>query len=117
MNSYPKTFEMTRELVDQWCLVTGDDNPIHRDVEEVVKYGKPVVPGFLISSLVTHNPEPNWAVARMNIKFCEPVYVGDTIHVKYKMLKERSKLKVVLVNFFVKDDLKQSIEMTTVKLY
>jgi len=117
MNYYPKTFDITRELVDQWCALTGDNNPIHRDVEEVIKYGKPVAPGFLITSLITHNPEPNWAVAKMNIKFSEPVYVGDTINIRYKVLKERSKLKVVLVEFYVEYNLKQSIEMTTVRLY
>ena len=116
MKFYPKTFEMSRELVDQWCSLTGDDNPIHQDSDDIVRYEKPVVPGFLITSLITHEPEPNWAVAKMNVKYHRPVYVGDTIKVRYNILKERSKLKVIHAEFLVEDDLKQTIEMTTVRL-
>ena len=44
--------EITPELVEQYCNLIGDDNPIH-DPDNTVKYGQPVAPGILVTALIT----------------------------------------------------------------
>lgn len=117
MISYHKTFTLTRELVDKWISITGDDNPIHKE-DSTLKYGKPVVPGFLVTSFITHQPmTPNWAVAKINVKYHDAVFIDDTINAKYEVIKERpGKLRVTYIEIYVGTVLKQSAEITTVAL-
>ena len=77
--------KITPELVKEYCAVIGDNNPIHDD-DNTVKYGHPVAPGILVTAMITRNPKPYWALAKLNVRYHNAVYVGDTIEfeINYK---------------------------------
>jgi acyl dehydratase len=62
--------------------LSGDMNPHHTDAAfcALTKFGRPIVPGFLVASMATHIGG-QWAVlaARFHMDFTAPVYAGDTI--------------------------------------
>jgi len=85
-------FEIVRNIsqqqVDAFCSCVNDWNPIHRP-----EYSTPMVPGMLTASLMLENPEPMWMVAKLEHRFCGPVFVGiDTVY-KYTVLHDRSTTK------------------------
>ena len=107
--------KITPELVKEYCAVIGDNNPIHDD-NNTVRYGHPVAPGILVTAMITRNPKPYWALAKLNVRYHDAVYVGDTIEISNKILKDKLKVCVAEILIHVNDELKQTIEMTTIKL-
>ena len=107
--------EVTPEMVSKYCDVIGDNNPIH-DPDNTVKYGQPVAPGILVTALITRNPKPYWALGKLNVRYHDAVYIGDTIEITHKTLREKKSVVVNEIYIHVGDSLKQTIEMTTVKI-
>jgi len=62
--------------------LSGDFNPHHIDAGfcKLTKFGRPIVPGFLVAAMATHIGG-QWAVlaSRFEMDFLAPVYIGDTI--------------------------------------
>ena len=113
-NSFMK-IEITPDLVKKYCDIIEDTNPIHHE-EDTIKYGDPVAPGILVTAMITRNPKPYWALAKLNVRYHNAVYIGDTIEIKHHVLKEKSKICVNHITISVGDSVKQTIEMTTIKL-
>lgn len=107
--------EITKELVAQYCNIIGDDNPIH-NLDNTIKYGQPVAPGILVTALITRNPKPYWALAKLNVRYHDAVYIGDIVEISHKIIKEKSKVCVNEITISVGTSIKQVIEMTTIKL-
>lgn len=110
-------FTFTEEMVRMFIEISGDDNPIHDpDNSDIKKYGKPVVPGFMVAAAISQRPPKNWVVVKVNIKMSGAVFVGDTVKVKRVIEKERGKLRQYVGTISIGDEIKQSIEFTTIKL-
>ena len=69
--------------------ITGDFNPIHVNHEYAKKsiFSNRIVHGMLTSSLIstilgTKLPGPGTVFLEQNIKFKNPVYIGDTVYAK-----------------------------------
>ncbi|MFA6448123.1 MAG: MaoC family dehydratase [bacterium] len=62
--------------------LSGDFNPHHVDAEfcKLTKFGRPIVPGFLVGAMATHIGG-QWAVlaSQFHLDFLAPVYIGDTV--------------------------------------
>ena len=107
--------EITPDLVKKYCDIIEDTNPIHHE-EDTIKYGDPVAPGILVTSMITRNPKDYLALAKLNVRYHNAVYIGDTIDIKHHVLKEKSKICVNHITIPVGYSVKQTIEMTTIKL-
>lgn len=104
---------ITPELVKKYCEAVGDDNPIHTEDNS---YGKPIAPGILVTAMISRSPEPYWALAKLNVKYVDAVYVGDTITLDSTVLKQRAKICIAETSISVDGVVKQTIEMTLVKV-
>jgi 3-hydroxybutyryl-CoA dehydratase len=69
--------------------VTWDVDPLHTDAiyAESTDFGRPIVPGLLTASLLTHLGGL-WAfmATHMDLTFVSPVYVGDTIKAQAEII-------------------------------
>src|ERR1043166_6954423 len=90
---------VTEADIVNFAGLSGDFNPIHMDHEfcKTTYFKKPIAHGMLVFSIGTglgvNNP-PMRTVAFMSIKewkFQEPVFIGDTIHVKAKVLEKEER--------------------------
>lgn len=106
--------EITPTMVEQYCELIGDNNPLHKFPIEGYS-NQPIAPGLLVTALMTRDPEPNWAVVKLNIKYLEPVFIGDTIEITSRILKQKSKICIREVTINVGNFVKQIIEVTAVK--
>lgn len=76
--------------------ISGDFNPIHMDHEFVrtTTYGKPIAHGLLVvavASGLSLNSPPMRTIAFVGIRdwqFLEPVFIGDTIHIRTTLLEK-----------------------------
>jgi len=104
---------ITEADIVQFGSLTGDFNPMHFDAEYMGKHllGKRVAHGMLtLSYAVGQAYQLGFlegtvlAFRAIEMKFSEPVYIGDTIHVEISVreTKEASRLGGGLVTFEVR---------------
>tara|TARA_Y100000588_G_C13379413_1_gene554173 strand:+ start:31 stop:447 length:417 start_codon:yes stop_codon:yes gene_type:complete len=102
--------KITEEMLSGFKAITGDDNPLHNDLEFAKKRGfhDKVVYGMLTTSLLStlagvYLPGKYSLIHSTRIFFHKPVFVGDTITVSGKV-KEKDeryniiKLKIIMEN-------------------
>ena len=77
---FTRTFTETDTML--FVGLSGDFNPHHTDAEfcALTRFGKPIVPGFLVAAMATHIGG-QWAVlaSQFHLDFLAPVYIGDTV--------------------------------------
>ncbi|MBR6158800.1 MAG: MaoC family dehydratase [Lachnospiraceae bacterium] len=80
---------VTEEMMESFCRMTGDINPLHNDKEYAGSLGHPgrVVYGMLTASLLStlagvYLPGKRSLIQEVKVKFVKPVYIGDTITVE-----------------------------------
>lgn len=80
---------ITETMMEQFYMITGDCNPLHRDDEFAHKKGfsEKVVYGMLSASFLStlagvYLPGENSLIHEVETKFVKPVLVGDTLEVK-----------------------------------
>lgn len=88
--SLTKTF--TIEDVREFARISHDSNPIHMDEEYASSsfFKSRLVHGILVSGLIsavlgTRLPGPGSIYTSQNLRFCAPVFPGDTITAKVKV--------------------------------
>jgi len=106
------TFErrITKEDVDLFIQLTGDDNPVHTDTKaaQSVGFQSPIVHGMLCASFIstligTKLPGHGSVWLSQNLSFNEPVYVGDTLTISgtamsYSINTHISKIDIEIAN-------------------
>lgn len=102
--------QVTESDLDAFCNLTGDDNPLHMDVEYASKtnFKERVVHGMLTASFIstmigTQIPGKGSLLSEQHIRFLVPVRIGDMIRVwvKVKNISQAERivfLKTVIYN-------------------
>jgi acyl dehydratase len=95
-------FDVTQDIVNEYCRATGDNDWIHTDPVRARRdgpYGGTIAPGFWTVSMLTHLSRnatgadcPAGAVLAINygfdrVRFPGPVRVGARIRIKFKLLE------------------------------
>lgn len=87
------TKTITKNDINTFANVTGDHNPVHMDEEYAKKtiFKKRIAHGFLSASLIStvianKLPGPGSIYLRQNLKFLAPVFIGDLLTVKVKVI-------------------------------
>lgn len=83
-----KTIVIDQEKVNEFCRCVNDFNSIHSE-----NYSNPIVPGMLTTSLMFEKPGDFWRLAKMDVKYSYPVFVGIPVVYQYLLVNERSNFK------------------------
>lgn len=89
--------------------ICGDFNPVHVNEQEAVKsiFGQRVAHGMLVASFIStvlgmHLPGPGTIYMGQEMRFCKPVYIGDTITAQVKIVelgaKGNAELETIVFN-------------------
>lgn len=84
------TASVAKTVVDtdilKFAYASGDQNPVHLDEEyaKTTRFGKRIAHGMLSASFIstvlgTRMPGPGTIYLEQTLKFCRPVFIGDTI--------------------------------------
>lgn len=99
----------TQKEVDDFCELVQDTNRIHRsDVG--------IVPGLMVTSIITKNPEPGIMLGDLKVRYLNPLYVNQEFELVIASKKE--KLGKIFVEYEIKTDncVIQKIHSTLVRI-
>ena len=93
--------KITQKLMDNFFKLTGDCNPLHRDLDyaKSVGFDKNVVYGMLTASFLStlagvYLPGKYSLIHTIETDFVKPVFVGDTLTVKGIVKEKNDDFKV-----------------------
>ncbi len=101
---------ITEEMVNDFARISGDYNPIHMDDEfaKTTRYKKRIAHGMLAASFISR--ALNEAIGQggvylsQTLKFTNPIYIGEMIHVNLKVTAFREEKGFASVETTVTDD-------------
>jgi acyl dehydratase len=99
--------QVTNEMVLQFAEVTGDKNPVHIDEEyaKTTRFGRRIAHGMLsagfISRALAMHLGPGGIYLAQTLKFLNPVYIGDHLLIKLKVLNIREEKGIAVVETLV----------------
>jgi 3-hydroxybutyryl-CoA dehydratase len=93
-------FKITEEEVEQYAVVSGDDNPIHLDIEAAKQQGfsNKIVHGMLtaakvLSTISNEILTPQEWVCQHEFTFTSPVYLRDQITLTIKQMEHKIRVE------------------------
>ncbi|MBR4462216.1 MAG: MaoC family dehydratase [Erysipelotrichaceae bacterium] len=99
---------VTEEMMDAFWLISGDENPLHmkKEFAQSQGYKDRVVYGMLTSSLLSqlvgvHLPGKYCLLQGMELKYLNPVYVGDTLTVKGTVYELHPSVKMAVIKALI----------------
>jgi acyl dehydratase len=111
-DSHEWTRVITKEHVQQFAEITGDDNPLHVDEEYASKHSRfdrPIVHGVLLLGLISKVlgrdfPGHGSIAVGISCRFLRPVPVGSEVRVQIKVSEKIEKNKHVKVRTYIYRD-------------
>lgn len=102
--------EVTADMMDSFCNISGDVNPLHRNTAFAKGKGYPgrVVYGMLTSSLYSclggvYIPGENCLLQSVHIDFLAPVFIGDTLTCTGKIVEKNDSVRQVVINAVIRN--------------
>ncbi len=96
---------VTAEAIEAFAAVSTDNNPAHLDdaYAATTRFGKRIAHGMLAASYVsamlgTQFPGPGTIYMGQTLKFCKPVYIGDTLDVLVTVTEFRADKKILTMD-------------------
>jgi 3-hydroxybutyryl-CoA dehydratase len=93
---------ITQSDIEQFAELVGDRNPVHvnPDFAKKTRFGRPIAHGMWGLSLVsavlgTKLPGPGTIYLSQTVQFRAPVFAGDTLTAKVKVLEVRQDKPIV----------------------
>ena len=81
-DQYELEFQFSQDQVNQFIALTGDDNPLHHDVEYAANtvFKKPIMHGFLSATIFStilgsHFPGKGTVYVSQTLSFLRPMFV------------------------------------------
>ena len=100
--------KITKEMMDSFCKMSGDINPLHRDDEFAKEHGfkDRVAYGMLTSSFLStlagvYLPGEKSLIHEVDVKFKKPVFVDDELNVKGEVSEINSDFKVFTMKVII----------------
>lgn len=97
--------KITQEMEQKFRNISGDENPLHWDdayAEEIGGYKKHIIFGMLTASLFStfagmYLPGKYSLIHSLEIKFLQPVFVGDELTVSGTVVGKQEELKLIRI--------------------
>ena len=101
-------FQVTEAMMEQFRILTGDDNPLHRDIAYANAHGFPqrVVYGMLTASFLStlagvYLPGERSLIHQVEIKFVAPVLVNDTLILRGEIAEINEDFEFITLRFAI----------------
>lgn len=104
------TTTITQKMMDAFCAITGDTNPLHSDDTFAIVRGFPsrVGYGMLTASFLStlagvYLPGRNSLIHEIKIEFPKPVFVGDELVISGTVTEKNDLFKTFTVKVIVRN--------------
>ena len=113
---------VTEAMMDAFCAVSGDTNPLHVSDEFAQSKGfdKRVVYGMLTASFYSqlagvHLPGKNCLLQELEISFSKPVFAGDCLTVTGKVTEKNDLFKRIVIKAEVRNQAGDKVSKAKIK--
>lgn len=117
------TMTITQEMMNVFCQVTGDSNPLHTDEEFAKKkgYSTKVCYGMLTASFLStlagvYLPGEKSIIHSVETIFKKPVFVGDTLTITGKVVDKNEIFQVMTLKVTIYNQNKDKVVRGTMKV-
>lgn len=101
---------ITIEMMDKFCEISGDVNPLHKEEAFAKDKGYPgrVVYGMLTSSMYSclggvYIPGENCLLQSVHADFLAPVFIGDTLTCTGKIVEKNDSVRQVVIKAVIRN--------------
>lgn len=98
------------EMMDAFCEISGDVNPLHNDENFAKGKGYPgrVVYGMLTSSMYSclggvYIPGENCLLQSVHADFLAPVFIGDTLTCTGKIVEKNDSVRQIVIKAIIRN--------------
>ena len=113
---------ITEEMLDAFCRISGDTNPLHCDEAYARSLGHPgrVAYGMLTASLYStlagvYLPGKYCLLHEVDSSFNLPVYIGDTLHVSGTIKEKNDVFNFVVVKATITNQHGQKVSRAAIR--
>lgn len=113
-------YEVTKEKMNIFGELVGDNNPLHKDDFFAQKYGfrERVVYGMLSSSLIStlagvYLPGKYCIIQQVNCKFIKPVYSGDILVIRGTVKELNKSVGQAVIKVEMRNQMKEKVIRAT----
>lgn len=114
---------ITPKMMDLFCEISGDVNPLHRDDHFAQSSGfdHRVVYGLLTASFFStlagvYLPGVNALIHRVDVRFIQPVYIGDTLNVSGEVTDRIDAFKTITVRATITNQSHEIVSKATLQI-
>lgn len=114
--------EVTSVMLESFCEISGDVNPLHNDEEFARQkgYSGRVVYGMLTASLYSclagvHIPGENCILQSVQTDFIRPVFIGDILTVTGKIAEKIDSVRQVVIKATIRNQDGQKVSRATIE--
>ena len=104
------TREVTVDMMQQFCAVSGDNNPLHVSADFARAHGfqDRVVYGMLTASLYSclageYLPGERCLLQSVHSDFLHPVFIGDILRVEGKITEKNNSVRQIVVKAVIRN--------------
>lgn len=102
--------KVTTDMMDSFCEISGDVNPLHKDDDFAKGKGYPgrVVYGMLTSSMYSclggvYIPGENCLLQSVHADFLAPVFIGDILTCSGKITEKNDSVRQVIIKAVIRN--------------
>ena len=117
------TVTVTKEMMESFCAMTGDVNPLHNDEEYAIAngYSGRVVYGMLTGSLLStlagvYLPGKRSLIQEVKIKFAKPVYIGDTLTIEGTVEEKHDAFSLIVLKAVIRNEAGDKVCRATMRV-
>lgn len=107
---YSLNKNITKNLIDGFSSLTGDEHPLHKDQNYAIKhdFDDIIAQGFLLSSFISFvvgmkMPGLNALIVSQESKFLRPVYINREIFIECEITKIDTRFSLITIVYNIKD--------------
>lgn len=115
--------EITEPMMDQFCDISGDVNPLHCNMDYAVQHGfcGRVVYGLLTASMYStlagvYLPGERSILYEVECKFCNPVFIGDFLTISGKVKEKNDTFRMITVKAEIFNQNGTKVSRATMKI-
>ncbi len=102
--------EVTPQMMEQFCSITGDINPLHCDQAYAARFGHPdtvcygmLTAAFLSTLAGVYIPGKKSLLREVDVKFMKSVYPGDVLEVAGEVAEKNDAYRVLGVKVAIRN--------------
>lgn len=117
-------YEINEEKMQKFREITGDENPLHCNLEyaKSIGYNEKVVYGMLSASILStlagmYMPGKKSLIHEVEIKFIKPVFLSKMpLNIIAKVINKDERFKQITLKYTIEDNTKEKVVRGTMKV-